>query len=75
MVSKFQIYVDQSISTNTYWAEKDFINGKMPLWKLIDTFKYAWGQGIKTLYYTNFDDSDMAKNDNGEDCESGACSV
>jgi len=76
LISKFQKYTDQSISCNTYWSEKDFINDKMPLGKLISTYKFAWKLGMKSLYYTTFDDSELAKNDNGEDgCEGGACSV
>lgn len=76
MISKFQLYTDQSISTNTYWSEKDFVNDKMPLSKIIETIKFAHKNGLKTLYYTNFDDQNMAKNDNGSDgCDSGGCSV
>jgi len=79
LISKFQLYTDQSISCNTYWSEKDFIDDKMPLWKLIDVYKYAWELGLKSLYYCNFDDSELAKNSNGDDgddgCEGGACSV
>ncbi len=77
MVSKFQLYNDQGISTNTYWSEKDFIDNKMPLWKIIKLWKYAHSIGIRTLYYTNFDDSDRARNDSNEadDCAGGGCSV
>ncbi len=76
MLSKFQLYLDQSISANTYWSEKDFIDGKMPLGKLIKTFKYAQQKGLKTLYYTTFDDSSIAINSsNTEGCDGGGCSV
>ena len=76
MISKFQLYTDQSISTNTYWSEKDFKEDKLPISKLIRTLRYAHKIGLKTLYYTTFDDSEIAKNTNGEDgCESGGCSV
>ena len=77
MVSKFQLYVDQSISTNTYYDEKDFINDKIPMSKIINTIKTAHRLGLKTLYYTNFDDQSIAQNSNGEDgdCDGGGCSV
>jgi ribonucleoside-diphosphate reductase alpha chain len=77
LISKFQLYTDQSISTNTYWSPDDFNEeGKMPISKIIKVFKHASKIGLKTLYYTNFDDQDIAKNDNGDDgCEGGACSV
>ena len=58
MVSKFQMYTDQSISTNTYWSEKNFVNDKMPLSEIIKVWRYAQKIKIKSLYYTNFDDSD-----------------
>ena len=74
MISKFQLYTDQAISTNTYWSESDFVNDKMPLHKIIEVFKHAHNVGLKSLYYTNFDDSDRAKNDSN-DCEGGGCSV
>jgi len=76
MISKFQLYTDQSISTNLYWSEKDFVNDKMPLSVLIKAYKYAYDNGIKSIYYCNFDDQEMAKNNNGEEsCEGGACAV
>ena len=79
MVSKMQLYVDQGISTNTYWSEKDFVDDKMSMGKLIQILRYAHKIGLKGLYYTNFDDQSIAKNSNGEstpeECEGGGCSV
>jgi ribonucleoside-diphosphate reductase alpha chain len=77
LVSKFQLYVDQSISTNTYYSPADFNEeGVLPMKKITSTLKAAHKLGLKTLYYTNFDDQDIAKNSNGDDsCEGGACSV
>ena len=81
MVARFQLYVDQSISTNTYWDEKDFnADGKMPMSKLVRMLKHAHKIGMKSLYYMNFDDSSFSKEDKGEgvveeSCEGGGCSV
>ncbi len=75
MVSKFQMYTDQSISTNTYWSEKNFINDKMPLSEIIKVWRYAQKIKIKSLYYTTFDDSDRARNETNDDCAGGGCSV
>lgn len=76
MISKFQLYIDQSISSNIYYSPKNFVDGLMPLSEIISTYKYAHKIGIKSIYYCNFDDQDLVKNDNGDDgCEGGACSV
>ncbi len=81
MVARFQWYTDQSISTNIYYSPKNFVNGKMPLGEIIGTYKHAHKIGLKSIYYCNFDDQDLAKNTNGEveieddGCEGGACSV
>jgi ribonucleoside-diphosphate reductase alpha chain len=76
MISKFQLYVDQGISTNFYYSSKDFVNDKMPLGTLIQNIKYAHDKGLKSVYYTSFDDQSIAANDNGTDaCAGGACSV
>jgi len=75
-IARFQLYTDQSISTNIYFSEKDFVNDKMPLGTLVKVYKHAYKIGLKTVYYNTFDDSELVKNDNGEDgCESGACAV
>ena len=77
MLARFQLYTDQSISANTYWAQKDFVNDKMPLGKLIKTYKHAHKVGLKTLYYTTFDDTEIASNSSNDDesCLGGGCSV
>ncbi|MCD6435754.1 MAG: ribonucleoside-diphosphate reductase subunit alpha [Clostridiales bacterium] len=77
MISKFQLYTDQGISANIYFSPKNFIDGKMPLATLIGIYKHAHKIGLKSIYYCNFDDQDLVKNDNGMDdgCEGGACSV
>lgn len=75
MLSKFQFYTDQSISANTYWSEKDFVDGKMPLSSLIKVYKHAQQVGMKSLYYTTFDDSSIALNLSNGGCDGGGCSV
>ncbi len=76
MLARFQLYVDQSISANTYWSPKDFVDDKMPLGKILEVFKYAHSIGLKSLYYTTFDDSEIAGNDSNDDgCDGGGCSV
>ena len=74
MVSKFQMYTDQSISTNLYWSESDFdADGKFPIRKLIKAIIHANKIGMKTLYYSNFIEDSGEQADSG--CASGGCSV
>ena len=80
MISKFQLYIDQSISTNVYWTpEKDFSkdpkDGKMkfPNKKMIRTITEAHRLGIKTTYYSTFIDSVNVEVE--DDCSGGGCSV
>lgn len=74
MVSKFFLYLDQSASTNIYWTKKDFVDGKMPMKKMIKVIMTAYDLGLKTMYYSNFiSDDNNVKEDEG--CESGGCSV
>lgn len=71
MISKFQLYIDQSISTNT-WFDKSYLDseGKMSM-KLIKNIIYkAHELGLKSLYYMNFDDTEIAEN-----CSGGGCKV
>lgn len=74
MVSKFAMYMDQSISTNIYWSKKDLDKeGRFPVKKLIRTLIHANKIGLKTLYYSNYimDETE----DNMPGCEGGGCSV
>jgi ribonucleoside-diphosphate reductase alpha chain len=74
MISKFAMYMDQSISTNIYWSKKDLDKeGRFPVKKLIRTLIHANKIGLKTLYYSNYimDETE----DNMPGCESGGCSV
>ena len=74
MISKFQLYIDQSISTNTWFDEKDLDDdGTMSMKKIIDILKTAHKLGLKSLYYMNYDTSDSQPKD--DDCAGGACKV
>ncbi len=73
MISKFQLYTDQGISTNLYWSKKDFIDDKFPIGKLIKTVIHAEKIGLKTLYYCNFLSDDVETEDAG--CAGGGCSI
>ena len=75
MLARFQLYTGQSISANTYWSPADFVNDKMPLKDLISTYKYAYDQNLKTLYYTTFNDQSLLQNEVEDGCEGGGCSV
>lgn len=74
MISKFQLYTDQSISTNLYWSATDFDeNGRFPIKKLVKAIIHANKIGLKTLYYSNFLTSEEIDSDSG--CSGGGCSV
>ncbi len=82
MLSKFQLYTDQSLSANVYWTpEKDFEldpnSGKMkfPNKKMIKTIKRAWKLGLKTTYYSTFIDAMNIDEEPEEGCEGGGCKV
>jgi len=71
-VAVFQKWIDQSISTQTFYNPELFENGKIPMQLLWDDIKYAKEAGLKTLYYNNTFLSDNEKIEN-EECES--CTV
>lgn len=73
MLSKFAMYLDQSISANVYWSKKDLNEtGQFPIKKLIKAIIHANKIGMKTLYYSNYI---MDENEEKPGCESGGCSV
>ena len=75
MVSKFQLYDDQSISTNIYFSQKDLNeDGKFPIKKLIKAVIHAQKIGMKSLYYCNWISPDE-EDTNAPECEGGGCSV
>jgi len=81
MLSKFQLYIDQAISTNVYWSENDYIVGKdgkpkFPMKKMVKTITYAHEVGLKTTYYSTFiSTEDELKEIVDTSCEGGGCAV
>jgi ribonucleotide reductase alpha subunit len=76
MISKFQLYVDQSISTNVWWSASDFDkDGNFPIGKLIKAIVTAHKLGLKTMYYSNFLEEDVSLDKVDESCSGGGCSV
>jgi len=74
MIARFQLYVDQSISTNMYWAQKDLgENGKMSIKKIISVIVNAHKLGMKSIYYSTFEGEDSGAPK--EVCEGGGCEV
>lgn len=53
LVSIMQKFVDQSISTNTYYDPSKFKDNKVPMNQLIKDLLFAYKLGVKTLYYHN----------------------
>jgi ribonucleoside-diphosphate reductase alpha chain len=76
MISKFQLYVDQSISTNVWWSASDFDkDGNFPIGKLVKAMVTAHKLGLKTMYYSNFLEEDVNLDKADESCTGGGCSV
>jgi ribonucleoside-diphosphate reductase alpha chain len=84
MLSKFTMYIDQSISTNVYISELNDMDedGKYPLKNLIKILWYAHEKGLRSLYYLNLltkktksDDEDFQEETEEITCEGGACSI
>lgn len=61
IVSTFQKFTDQSISTNTFYNPKFYDDNQIKMSKLIQDIVYCYKNNIKTIYY-NFI-NDMAKED------------
>ncbi|ALD15142.1 ribonucleotide-diphosphate reductase subunit alpha [Buchnera aphidicola (Aphis glycines)] len=77
-----QKFVDQSISVNTNYDPKRFINEKIPMKQLLYDLLIAYKLGIKTLYYQNTRDGaeDNYKlyqpmKNKEDDCSSGSCII
>lgn len=49
------VYVDQSISTNTFYSPKHFVGGKVPTTLVAKNLMLAHHFGIKTFYYSLMD--------------------
>jgi ribonucleoside-diphosphate reductase alpha chain len=49
------VYVDQSISTNTFYSPKHFEGGKVPGTLIAKNLMLAYKWGLKTIYYSLID--------------------
>jgi ribonucleoside-diphosphate reductase alpha chain len=45
-------YIDQSLSTNTFYSPKHFIDGKVPSTLIAKNLMLAYKWGLKTIYYS-----------------------
>jgi hypothetical protein len=48
-------YIDQSLSTNTFYSPKHFRDGKVPGTVIAKNLMLAYRWGIKTIYYSLID--------------------
>jgi ribonucleoside-diphosphate reductase alpha chain len=48
-------YIDQSLSTNTFYSPRHFRDGKVPGTLIAKNLMLAYKWGIKTLYYSLLD--------------------
>lgn len=72
-----QRYIDQGISTNTYYNPQNFPEERIPMSLIIQDLLLAYKLGIKQLYYHNTYDgkSDDDGSSKQSDCDSGACKI
>jgi ribonucleotide reductase alpha subunit len=49
------VYIDQSLSTNTFYSPKHFKEGKVPGTLIAKNLMLAYKWGIKTIYYSLID--------------------
>jgi ribonucleoside-diphosphate reductase alpha chain len=48
-------YIDQSLSTNTFYSPKHFVGGKVPGTLIAKNLMFAYKWGLKTVYYSLID--------------------
>ncbi|QCI18168.1 ribonucleoside-diphosphate reductase subunit alpha [Buchnera aphidicola (Aphis nasturtii)] len=82
LVAIMQKFIDQSISVNTNYDPKRFINEKIPMKQLLHDLLIAYKLGIKTLYYQNTRDGAednykfyQSETNNEDNCTSGSCII
>ncbi|QIQ41227.1 MAG: ribonucleoside-diphosphate reductase subunit alpha [Buchnera aphidicola (Aphis urticata)] len=82
LVAIMQKFIDQSISVNTNYDPKRFINEKIPMTQLLHDLLVAYKLGIKTLYYQNTRDGAednykfyQSETNNEDNCTSGSCII
>jgi len=70
-VAVFQKWIDQSLSTQTFYNPELYENRKVPLQQIWNDIKLSKALGLKTLYYNNIYVAD--NEDQNEECE--GCTV
>ncbi|ADZ92329.1 ribonucleoside-diphosphate reductase subunit alpha [Marinomonas mediterranea] len=75
LVGIMQKFVDQSISANTNYDPQKFESQKVPMKVILKDLLTAYKLGVKTLYYHNTRDGAEDKQDDMDDCASGACKI
>ncbi|CAL4320585.1 Ribonucleoside-diphosphate reductase 1 subunit alpha [Buchnera aphidicola (Protaphis terricola)] len=77
-----QKFIDQSISVNTNYDPKRFLNEKIPMKQLLYDLLLSYKLGIKTLYYQNTRDGaeesynfDVLERNKEDNCTSGSCII
>ncbi|QCI20330.1 ribonucleoside-diphosphate reductase subunit alpha [Buchnera aphidicola (Brachycaudus cardui)] len=75
-----QKFIDQSISVNTHYDPKRFLNDKIPMKQLLYDLLLSYKLGLKTLYYQNTRDGSKEHQNikseiEEEICESGSCII
>jgi ribonucleoside-diphosphate reductase alpha chain len=63
------VYIDQSISTNTFYSPRHFDEGKIPLTLVAKNLMLAHKWGIKTFYYSLIEKLGKKDSDSSEDIE------
>lgn len=71
IMAVMQKFIDQSISTNTYYDFERYVNEEIPLSEIIGDILFGYRYGIKTFYYSNTPDE---SNSDGA-CSGGGCAV
>ena len=68
LVGIMQMFVDQSISTNTYYKSSNYKDGKVAAHDVAKDIMLAESLGIKTLYYHNTHDGSANIDESCESC-------
>lgn len=76
LIAVIQKFIDQSISTNTFYDIRKYTNNKVPVSQIISEIVFCQKYGIKSLYYSNTNDNSGDKgNEEDTGCPSGACAI
>lgn len=71
IMAVMQKFIDQSISTNTYYDYERYPNEEIPLSEIVGDILFGYRYGIKTFYYSNTPD----EGDGDDGCAGGGCAV